>query len=463
MQIEAMDRRSGSALVGRGMPAPARQWSNPVDNDRELSGGQHEPVIGRTVAVLPERDDCGNPRQNGVGSGFNKDAPRSRRQPEAGHLNPERWPARRPSARIVAYSPERGKGYVANVLPMAKRVRAVSCLVEGNSIRATARMVDVDKDAVGRLALIVGQGCERLHNRIVRNLAAYVVQADEVWSFVAKKNARLTPDDAPEKGDVYTFIGMDANTKLVISFLAGKRDQEHADIFVKDLRSRLTVVPHMTTDGFPGYIPAIAANFKGSIDYGQCVKNYRTGSKRGPDHRYEPARDPFITKIPVFGVPRPELLSTAYVERVNLSTRHTVGRTRRLCLAYSKKLENHRAAMALGLVAYNLTRIHGSLNGRTPAMAAGLTDHVWSLEELVTAALVEPEAAAPEAQPLALVPRPGEAAQGPSRELPNGRGFLRLVGRGNAPQSPPPARAVPPPALEAIPRQLSLFDEPEGE
>ena len=358
--------------------------------------------------------------------------------------------------------PEQGKGFVANVLPMATRVRAVSCLVEGNSIRATARMTKVDKDAVGRLGLIVGMGCVRLHNRMVRELAAYVVQMDEMWSFVGKKQKRVTDADPEDFGDAYTYVALDANTKLIISFHVGKRDQENTSIFIEDLRARLTVVPHLTSDGWLPYIPAVEEHFAGSVDYGQCVKNYRTGAMRGPDHRYEPPRDPFITKTPVFGVPRAELLSTSYVERMNLTTRHTVGRARRLCLAYSKKLANHSAAMALGFVAYNLTRVHSTL-GKTPAMASGLTDHIWSLEELIAVALAEPEAAAPEATPLALAPRPGEEPA-PARELPNGRGFLRLVsGSRPAPATAPSEAAAPmatpePSPAPSEPVQSGLFD-----
>jgi hypothetical protein len=145
-------------------------------------------------------------------------------------------------------------------------------------------------------------------------------------------------------------------------------------------RARLTVKPHVTSDGWQPYIDAMWGNFAGAVDYGQCVKNYRTGSQRGPDHRYEPPRNPFITKTAVIGVPRPELMSTSYVERFNLTSRHIVGRTRRLCLAFSKKLTNHAAAVALGIFSYNFTRIHGTL-GVTPAMAAGLTDHPWTIEE----------------------------------------------------------------------------------
>ncbi|WP_437961181.1 IS1 family transposase [Sorangium sp. So ce119] len=310
-------------------------------------------------------------------------------------------------------------------LSLETRIRVVSALCEGNSIRATARMVEVDKETVMALALRVGEGCARLHNRMMREIAAHVIQVDEQWSFVQKKQSRVQPDEPEERGDAYLYVALDANTKLAISFHVGKRDDVNTHRFIEDLRSRLSVVPHITSDGWQSYPNAIGWNFKGSVDYGQCVKNFSRGGSQRPDYRYEPPRDPFITKKPIFGAPRDELLSTSYVERFNLNTRHTVGRTRRLCLAFSKTLRGHCAAVALGICAYNLVKIHGAL-GTTPAVAARVADHPWTLAELVTAALTEGEIAPPEPQPLKLQVRPG-AEERPARELPGGRGFLRLV------------------------------------
>ncbi|WP_434047140.1 MULTISPECIES: IS1 family transposase [Sorangium] len=310
-------------------------------------------------------------------------------------------------------------------LPLETRVRVVAALCEGNSIRATARMIGVDKETVMALALRVGEGCARLHNRMMRDIAAHVVQVDEMWSFVQKKQSRVRPDEPEERGDAYLYVALDANTKLAISFHVGKRDDENTRAFITDLRSRLSVVPHITSDGWQSYITAVGQNFGGSVDYGQCVKHYSRKPHRDDDHRYEPPREPFITKTPIYGAPRDELLSTSYVERFNLTTRHTIGRTRRLCLAFSKTLRGHCAAVALGICAYNLVKIHGAL-GTTPAVAARVTDHPWTLAELVTAALAEGESAPPEPQPLKLQVRPG-AEEKPARELPGGRGFLRLV------------------------------------
>jgi IS1 family transposase len=294
-----------------------------------------------------------------------------------------------------------------------------------------------------------------------------------MWGYVQKKQARVTAKDPAEHGDAYLYVALDANTKLAISFHVGKRDGENTEMFIKDLRGRLTVVPHVTSDGWQPYIEAMAASFRGAADYAQCVKNYRGGPQRSPDHRYEPSREVFVTKTPIFGVPNEDLMSTSYVERFNLQTRHTVGRTRRLCLAFSKTLRGHRAAIGLGIAAYNWTRVHGTL-GTTPAVAAGLAERPWTLAELVTAALAEEETAPPVAQPLKLEPRPGEAPT-PARELPGGRGWLRLVPGGSSPSgptAPPPVAPVtapsepepppsePPPAPK--PRrmvQLSLFED----
>ena len=182
---------------------------------------------------------------------------------------------------------------------METRVRIVGALVEGNSIRAAARLTSVGKNAVMALALRVGEGCAHLHSKLVRGLSSYVVQCDETWSFIAKKEARCDPSKDPaEWGDVYSFLAIDSTAKIVISFHVGKRDQASTDTFVADLRARLRVVPHITTDGWRPYVSAVGESFSGCADFGQVVKNYRTGSSRGPDHRYEPPRDPFITKTP---------------------------------------------------------------------------------------------------------------------------------------------------------------------
>ena len=364
---------------------------------------------------------------------------------------------------------------MANVLPAEKRLRVLAALVEGNSERAVERMTDVQQKTISRFALQLGEGSVRLHDRLVRDLPCSLIQVDEIWSYVQKKQARVMPNDGADVGDAYTFVALDASSRLVLAYHVGKRDQESTDVFIADVRARLVVMPQMTSDGFAPYITSIGASFGPSIDYAQTVKNYRSAAQRGPDHRYEPPRDPFITKKVVYGSPNMANASTAYVERNNGTMRHHIGRMRRLCLAFSKKLPNHRAAVALNYAWYNFGTVVKTIRV-TPAMAAGLTDHIWTLEEFMDRVLAEVPQAKPVASPLA-----HRAPEGPARELPGGRGFLRLI------TEPMPARKVapgfpkpPPPAAPAAPsapveptspgivqvrdpEQLSLFnDDPEG-
>ncbi|XXT07673.1 transposase [Sorangium sp. So ce367] len=274
---------------------------------------------------------------------------------------------------------------------------------------------------------------------------------------------------------------MDTASRLVIAWRVGKRDMETCSAFVADLRSRLLVMPQITTDGFAPYIAAVAAHFGLSVDFMQTVKNYRTASYRGPDHRYEPPRDPFITKHTIYGAPDAKKASTAYVERLNGTTRHLLGRMRRLSYAFSKSPEHHRAAVALHYTYFNLCWTPRTLRV-TPAMEAGLTRHVWDLEELLDAILTEPADEKPQPQPLE-----HWQPEAPSRPLPGGRGFLRLVTAPTPalrrptvqPDPPPvapvtPAHDAPPPGpvqLDLLswrpkpraPEQLSLFPEPPPE
>jgi IS1 family transposase len=329
-----------------------------------------------------------------------------------------------------------------NVLGDEKRLAVLAALVDGNSERATERMTNVCAKTIGRFALACGIGAGHFHNARVRELSCSLVQCDETWSYVKKKQARVTPEDGRDVGEAYTFVGLDAGSRLVISYLVGKRDQETANAFAADLRARLVVMPQITADGFAPYVTAIGASFGFGVDFAQTIKNYRKGGTRpSGDHRYEPPREPFVTKKVVFGAPDMEEASTAYVERFNGTARHKIGRTRRLVYAFSKKLEQHRAAMSLGIAWYNFGTVVKTLRC-TPAMQAGLTDRIWTLgefmEAILTAAPVEPPAK------VALTHRTPGA---PARELPNGRGFLRLVSGGAAWLAPP--APTPPPASVA--------------
>ena len=283
-----------------------------------------------------------------------------------------------------------------------------------------------------------GQGCQWLHNRLVRELACSLIEVDEQWSYVRKKQARVTPEDGPDVGEAWTWLAVDPTSQLTAAFHVGKRTEEDARAFVADLRGRLAVMPRlMTSDGLSAYIGPIWEEFGPAITYAQVIKNYPHGAQRGPDHRYEPPRDPFLTKRSVFGAPNLGEATTAHVERNNLTTRHFNGRMRRLCLAFSKKLDNHRAAAALNYTHRNLCWIPRNLRV-TPAMAAGITDHGWDLAEFMAAVLGAERCESPCAAPLA-IPEPETVA----RQLPNGRGFLRVVPSGGEPTPPrPPAAPV---------------------
>ncbi|WP_438003042.1 IS1 family transposase [Sorangium sp. So ce321] len=362
---------------------------------------------------------------------------------------------------------------MAHVLPMAKRVAVVAHLVEGAGIRPTSRLTEVSKPAILSLLLRVGEGCAALHNRLVRDVDCRTVQVDEIWSYVQKKQARVTPGDSPEVGEAYVYVGMASASKLVISYRVGKRDEENTKAFIADLRARLVTIPQLYSDGWQPYIAAVGESFAlaGSVDYAQVVKNYSRKARRDDDHRYEPPRNPFITRTPVFGVPDVKRASTSHVERQNLTIRMHIRRFTRLCNGFSKRLPHHKAAVALHMAFYNFCRPHEALRV-TPAMEAGLTDHVWSIEEFVAAALAEAPTEPPKPKALKLPDAPGGAPTAPARALPNGRGFLRLVGSSPAVPAPPtppvvskpepePAPSEPPPAPRRM-VQLSLFDERLG-
>lgn len=296
---------------------------------------------------------------------------------------------------------------MSNVLPLKTRVDIAEHLVDGCSVNATGRLVKVTKKAILRFLLILGDGCARLHDRLVRNVHARDIEADEIWSFVHKKQHRCGPNDPSEWGDNYTFVAMARASKLAVSYLTGPRDGTTAFVFAYDLKKRLVTTPgrvQFSTDGFQPYIPAFRAAFGLRIDYGQVVKQY--GFKQKDDHRYEPPRyAEFIRKTAILGCPSFERISTSGVERQNLTMRMNIRRLTRLTNGFSKKRRNLGAAIALHFMFYNFCRIHETLRC-TPAMEAGIEGddgHLWSIEELVTRALAEPE---PPPAPLAPIPSP---------------------------------------------------------
>ncbi|HRI71599.1 MAG TPA: transposase [Polyangium sp.] len=335
---------------------------------------------------------------------------------------------------------------MSNVLSDEKRLAVLAALVEGNSERAIERMTGVQQKTIGRLAMTLGQGAVNLHNRFARELHCSLVTVDEIWSYIGKKQARVTPKDGPDVGEAYTFVALDSSSRFVIGWHVGKRNEESAKAFMNDVRARLAVMPAMTSDGFAPYVNAVGAAFGPGIDYAMTIKNYSRKGHRDDDHRYEPPRDPFITKKVVFGAPNLDKASTAYIERNNGTMRHHIGRMRRLCYAFSKKLDNHCAAVALNYAWYNFGTVVKTLRV-TPAMQLGIADHVWTIEEFQGALLTSGPCDPPAKQALTL--RVPEVTH---RELPNNRGFLRVVDGGkSSPKAPPPIAPTPAPIAVAAP------------
>jgi len=272
---------------------------------------------------------------------------------------------------------------MANVLSTAKRVQIVSALVEGCGIRATARMANVSKDTVMKLWREIGEACIRYQDVTFRNLTCKRLQVDEIWSFVYAKAKNVPAEKAGQVGvgDVWTFTAIDADTKLMPSFLVGSRDAGCATEFMQDLAGRLVNRVQLTTDSLKAYISAVEDAFGGGIDFAQLVKIYGNAPS-GPETRYSPAECIGTQKHAVTGCPDAKHVSTSYVERANLTIRMSVRRFTRLTNAFSKKVENHTAAFGLFSAHYNLCRIHKTLRV-TPCMAAGLTARVWEIADLV--------------------------------------------------------------------------------
>jgi IS1 family transposase len=268
-----------------------------------------------------------------------------------------------------------------NCLDTASRAKVISCLIEGCSIRATVRMTGAAKNTVVKLLADLGRICAEYHNRHVRNLKVRRLQADEIWSFVGAKARNTRPEKKAEGwGDVWTWVGIDADTKLVVSYLVGGRDAGWAKDFMEDCASRITNRVQITTDGHRAYLDAVENAFGADIDYAMLQKIYGAPSDEEM-RRYSPARCIGSDMKVISGNPDPKHVSTSFVERQNLTMRMQMRRFTRLTNAFSKKVENHSHSVALHYMHYNFCRVHQTLRC-TPAMEAGLTDHVWSVEEL---------------------------------------------------------------------------------
>ena len=270
-----------------------------------------------------------------------------------------------------------------NQLTTEKRAQIIAALVEGCSIRSTVRMTGASKNTIAKLLVELGAACSEYLDKHLVNLNCKRVQVDEIWSFCYAKQKNVTPEIAeknPFAGDVWTWTAIDADSKLIVSWIVGPRDGVTARIFVNDLANRLADRIQLTTDGLSVYLQAVERAFRGDVDYAQLVKIY--GESSEGQKRYSPAECIGCERNVVVGYPDPEHVSTSYVERQNLTMRMSMRRSTRLTNAFSKKIENHVATVALHVMYYNFVRIHQTLR-ITPAMAAGVTDRLWSVADLV--------------------------------------------------------------------------------
>jgi len=269
-----------------------------------------------------------------------------------------------------------------NRLSAERRIAVVAALSEGNSIRSTCRMTGVAKNTVTKLLIDLGTACSVFQDRVMRDLTCERIQVDEIWAFVYSKQKNVPKHKRGEAGDVWTWVAIDSDTKLVPTYRIGARDMVDARAFIEDLASRLSNRIQLTTDGHVPYLTAVKHAFRGEIDYAQLVKIYGRDTSGRPERRYSPAVCLGADSRTVSGDPDPDYISTSHVERLNLSMRMGMRRYTRLTNAFSKKVENLAAAVSLHFMHYNFCRVHKTL-GTTPAVAAGVADHVWTLAELI--------------------------------------------------------------------------------
>ena len=268
-----------------------------------------------------------------------------------------------------------------NRLNLARRTQIISCLVEGNSIRSTERMTNTHRDTVMRLMVEAGEGCKALLDAEMRNLSSRRIQVDEIWAFVGKNQRQAAEnDDRSRVGDQWTFVAIDPETKLIPVHLVGKRDLPTATAFLTDLSDRLANRVQLSSDALAAYVDATEQAFGADVDYGQAVKFY-DADPVGPG-RYSPPHVVRQEKTAITGKPDAAHISTSLVERQNLTMRMSMRRFTRLTNGFSKKVENHRAAVALHFAHYNFVRMHKTIRC-APAMAAGVSRHLWSMEDLV--------------------------------------------------------------------------------
>jgi IS1 family transposase len=269
-----------------------------------------------------------------------------------------------------------------NKLPTETRVAILKALIEGNSLRSTSRMAEVSINTVTKLLENAGRTCAATLDRMMRNVHCRKLQLDEIWAFIAVKDKNLPIEMVGVKGvgSIWTWVAIDAETKLIPAYLVGLRDGDHAKMFVRDLASRLAGRVQVTTDGLRAYVEAMDAGFGGEVDWAVLHKIY--GETRTDEARYSPAECIGCDKKPMVGRPEKEHVSTSYIERQNLTMRMCMRRFTRLTNGFSKKLANHEHAVAVHFFHYNFIRRHQTLR-MPPALKAGVADHWWTMEELV--------------------------------------------------------------------------------
>lgn len=269
-----------------------------------------------------------------------------------------------------------------NILKIEKKVAAISMLCEGNSIRSIERITGVHRDTIMRLGLRMGESCQKIMDSKMRGLTCKQVECDEIWGFIGAKRKNATRVGA--YGDVWTFIALDADTKLIPSFVVGKRDTYHARAFMEDLAGRMTNRIQVSTDSLKAYPDAIERGFGTEVDHGQIVKTYSLSvlGNAAASVRYSPVEIVKVERTIVSGMPDVNRITTSHVESQNLTLRMHCRRLTRLTNAYSKKFENFQAAVALNFAYYNFCKTHNSLR-MTPAQAAGVENSAWTVAELI--------------------------------------------------------------------------------
>ena len=269
-----------------------------------------------------------------------------------------------------------------NRLPIQERSRILQLLCEGMAIRAIVRISGKSKNTIVRLLADAGAACQAYHDEHVRNLNSNRIQCDEIWSFCCAKakNVATAKNPPTDAGGIWTWTAIDSDSKLAVSWLVGNRDAGYAHELMQDIARRLANRVQITTDGLKVYLDVVEGGFGRDVDYAQLVKLY--GASPDGERRYSPAECIRTRQVTLQGKPDAKHISTSYVKRQNLTTRMSMRRFTRLTDAFSEKAESHAHAVALHFMHYNFVRIHSSLRV-TPAMASGVTDHLWEMSDIV--------------------------------------------------------------------------------